>query len=93
MELKTVQTHHVPVRYLEGGSGPDLVYLHGAGGVTAEDPLLNLLARSPDGERLLCSWVFPTAEHPELLALLDAELAFWRRAGFERVEADGSSTT
>ena len=24
MELKTVATRHVPVRYLEGGSGPDL---------------------------------------------------------------------
>ena len=29
MELKTVQTHHVPVRYIEGGAGPALVYLHG----------------------------------------------------------------
>ena len=40
MDLKTVQTRHVPVRYLEGGSGPDLVYLHGAGGITADDPFL-----------------------------------------------------
>ena len=46
MELKTVATRHVPVRYLEGGSGPDLVYLHGAGGVTAEDPFLAELART-----------------------------------------------
>ncbi len=38
MELKTVQTHHVPVRYFEGGSGPDLVYPHGAGGVTEQRP-------------------------------------------------------
>ena len=44
MDLKTVQTHHVPVRYFEAGSGPDLVFLHGAGGVTAEDPFLNALA-------------------------------------------------
>lgn len=28
---------------LTGGTGPDLVWLHGAGGTTADDPLLNLL--------------------------------------------------
>lgn len=31
---------------LVGGSGPELVFFHGAGGVTADDPLLNLLADS-----------------------------------------------
>ena len=45
MDLKTVQTPHVPVRYFEGGSGPDLVFLHGAGGLTAEDPFLAALAK------------------------------------------------
>jgi pimeloyl-ACP methyl ester carboxylesterase len=44
MELKTVQTEHVPVQYLEGGSGPPLVFLHGAGGMTADDPFLAKLA-------------------------------------------------
>ncbi|HEX2560672.1 alpha/beta hydrolase, partial [Phenylobacterium sp.] len=44
MELTTVQTRHVPVRVITGGSGPPLVYLHGAGGVTPQDPLLNALA-------------------------------------------------
>jgi len=29
---------------LVGGAGPDLVFFHGAGGVSAEDPLLTLLA-------------------------------------------------
>lgn len=29
-----------------GGSGPDLVFFHGAGGVTADDPLLTLLTES-----------------------------------------------
>lgn len=46
METKTVKTQHAPVRYFEGGKGAPLVYLHGAGGVTAEDPLLNKLAES-----------------------------------------------
>ena len=40
MESKTVETRHAPIRYLEGGSGEPLVYLHGAGGMTPEDPLL-----------------------------------------------------
>ena len=46
MEWKTVRTHHTPVRYLEAGSGPALVFLHGAGGVTSEDPFLNALAEN-----------------------------------------------
>jgi pimeloyl-ACP methyl ester carboxylesterase len=45
MESKTVETRHAPVRYLEGGSGEPLVYLHGAGGMTPEDPLLAALSR------------------------------------------------
>ena len=44
MESKTVETRHAPIRYLEGGSGEPLVYLHGAGGMTPEDPLLQELA-------------------------------------------------
>jgi pimeloyl-ACP methyl ester carboxylesterase len=44
VELKTVKTHHVPVRYFEGGSGTPLVFLHGAGGLQANDPFLARLA-------------------------------------------------
>lgn len=46
MDLKTIQTHHVPVRYLEGGAGQPVVFLHGAGGLTAEDPFVAKLAES-----------------------------------------------
>jgi pimeloyl-ACP methyl ester carboxylesterase len=46
MELKTVKTHRAPVRFFEGGEGQPLVFLHGAGGITADDPFLAKLAES-----------------------------------------------
>ena len=46
MELKTVKTHHVPVRYWEGGKGQPLVFLHGAGGIAAGDAFLERLAEN-----------------------------------------------
>jgi pimeloyl-ACP methyl ester carboxylesterase len=77
MELKTVQTHHVPVRYLEGGSGPDLVYLHGAGGITADDPLLNLLAKSHHVHAPLVPGYGDSEEAPEIRDMLDFTLHTW----------------
>jgi pimeloyl-ACP methyl ester carboxylesterase len=44
LELKTVETRHAPVRYLEGGSGDPLVFLHGAFGMSEDDALLAALA-------------------------------------------------
>ena len=45
MELKTLKTHRVPVRYYEGGKGKPLVFLHGAGGIMPGDPFLEKLAQ------------------------------------------------
>jgi pimeloyl-ACP methyl ester carboxylesterase len=77
MELKTVQTHHVPVRYLEGGEGPDLVFLHGAGGVTAEDPLLAELATSHRVYAPLIPGYGDSEEAPEIRDMLDFTLHTW----------------
>jgi len=77
MELKTVQTPHAPVRYVEGGSGPDLVYLHGAGGVTAEDPLLNALARKHHVYAPLVPGYGDSEECPEIRDMLDFTLHSW----------------
>lgn len=44
MKLRVIKTRHTDTHVLEGGSGPDLMFLHGAGGTSAEDPFLNALA-------------------------------------------------
>jgi pimeloyl-ACP methyl ester carboxylesterase len=45
LSLNKIKTHHAVVDVLSGGSGPDLFFLHGAGGITAEDPFLTALAQ------------------------------------------------
>lgn len=77
MVLKTVQTPHVPVRYLEGGSGPDLVFLHGAGGVTAEDPFLNALAKTHHVYAPQIPGYGDSEEAPEIRDMLDFTLHTW----------------
>ena len=77
MELKTVSTPHVPVRYLEGGSGQPLVFLHGAGGVTAEDPFLNKLAESFHVYAPLLPGYGDSEECGELRDMLDITLHYW----------------
>jgi pimeloyl-ACP methyl ester carboxylesterase len=77
MELKTVETQHVPVRYFEGGSGPALVFLHGAGGVTAEDPFLNALAAKHHVFAPLIPGYGDSEEAPEIRDMLDFTLHSW----------------
>ena len=77
MELKTVQTPRVAVRYFEGGSGPALVFLHGAGGVTAEDPFLNSLAEKHHVYAPLIPGYGDSDEAPEIRDMLDFTLHTW----------------
>lgn len=44
IRLETLRAPKVEVQVLTGGEGPDLLFLHGAGGLVAEDPLLAALA-------------------------------------------------
>jgi pimeloyl-ACP methyl ester carboxylesterase len=44
IELRKVPTKHTEIHVLEGGKGPDLVFLHAAGGVKPDDPFLSRLA-------------------------------------------------
>lgn len=77
MELKTVQTHHVAVRYFEGGTGPAVVFLHGAGGVTADDPLLAELAKTHHVYAPLVPGYGDSEECPEIRDMLDFTLHTW----------------
>ena len=77
LELKTVGTKKAPVRYIEGGSGEALVYLHGAGGITADDPLLNKLAERYHVYAPLLPGYGDSEEAPEIRDMLDFTLHTW----------------
>ena len=77
MELRTVQTRYAPVRYLVGGGGPDLVFLHGAGGITADDPLLAELAEHHRVYAPLIPGYGDSEEAPEIRDMLDFTLHTW----------------
>lgn len=74
MQLKTVQTHRVPVRYYEGGSGAPLVFLHGAGGIVAGEPILDKLAAKYHVFAPLLPGYGDSQETPALREMLDFTL-------------------
>ncbi len=77
MELKTIETPHVPVRYLHGGSGKPLLFLHGAGGVTAADPFVNALAEHYEVFAPMLPGYGDSEECAELRDMLDITLHYW----------------
>lgn len=77
MQTITIETQHVPVRVITGGSGAPLLYLHGAGGVGAEDPLLKRLARHHTVYAPLLPGYGDSAECAELRDMLDITLHYW----------------
>lgn len=81
LELKTVATPHVPVRYIEGGKGPALFFLHGAGGATIADPFLNKLAEKYRVFAPLLPGYGDSEECPELRDMLDFTLHNWDIVG------------
>jgi pimeloyl-ACP methyl ester carboxylesterase len=77
MEAKTVTTPRVPVRYFEGGKGEPLVFLHGAGGVMANDPLLAKLAEKFHVYAPLLPGYGDSKECNDLRDMLDFTLHSW----------------
>jgi pimeloyl-ACP methyl ester carboxylesterase len=77
LETKTLDTRHAPVRYLEGGRGAPLLFLHGAGGMTPGDPLLALLAERYHVFAPYLPGYGETEDCPELRDMLDYTLHTW----------------
>lgn len=78
LQLITVPTPRVPVRVHQGGQGPDLLYLHGAGGLgDAEQPFLTQLARRFRVHAPLLPGYGDSEECPELRDMLDITLHGW----------------
>jgi pimeloyl-ACP methyl ester carboxylesterase len=77
MTLKTLQTHHVPVRYFESGSGQPLVFLHGAGGLASGDPFLAKLAERFHVHAPLLPGYGDSEECPSIRDMLDVTLHTW----------------
>jgi pimeloyl-ACP methyl ester carboxylesterase len=77
MVQKTLETRHAEIRYLEGGEGEPLVFLHGAGGMTPEDPLLTALARTHHVFAPYLPGYGETEDCPELRDMLDYTLHGW----------------
>lgn len=77
MELKTVQTPRVPVRYFESGAGQPLVFLHGAGGLDLDQNFLNALATKFHVYAPLLPGYGDSEECAELRDMLDFTLHTW----------------
>jgi pimeloyl-ACP methyl ester carboxylesterase len=77
MTPRTIRTRHAEVRYLEGGAGPPLVFLHGAGGMTPDDPLLAALASDHQVFAPYLPGYGETEDCPELRDMLDYTLLGW----------------
>jgi pimeloyl-ACP methyl ester carboxylesterase len=77
LELKTVKTHKAPVRYIEGGSGQPLVFLHGAGGVQVNDPFVEKLAAKYHVYAPLLPGYGDSEECSEIRDMLDFTLHTW----------------
>jgi len=77
MELKTIRTERVPVRYYEGGSGKPLVFLHGAGGLDMDLGFLDSLAQRWHVFAPLLPGYGDSEECAELRDMLDFTLHTW----------------
>ncbi|HTC89149.1 MAG TPA: alpha/beta hydrolase [Bryobacteraceae bacterium] len=77
MQLKTIQTQRVPVRYYESGEGKPLVFLHGAGGLDMDMGFLATLAQKFHVFAPLVPGYGDSEECEELRDMLDFTLHTW----------------
>ena len=81
MELKTIHTPRVPVRYYEGGAGQPLVFLHGAGGLNLDQAFLDTLAQRFHVYAPLVPGYGDSEECEDLRDMLDFTLHTWDVVG------------
>lgn len=74
IRLETLRAPKVEVQVLTGGEGPDLLFLHGAGGLVAEDPFLDALAARFRVHAPLLPGYGDSAECHEIRTMLDFTL-------------------
>lgn len=86
IDLRKIPTKRAEVHVLEGGSGPDLVFLHSAGGVAPDDPFLLKLAERYHVRAPLLPGYGDSPESGEIRDMLDVTLLT-----FEVLEALGLS--
>ena len=77
MELKTINTPRVPVRYYEGGAGQPLVFLHGAGGLNLDLVFLDELAKRFHVYAPLVPGYGDSEECADLRDMIDFTLHTW----------------
>jgi pimeloyl-ACP methyl ester carboxylesterase len=81
---RSIATHHATVQVFEGGEGANLVFLHGASGITAEDPFLLTLAGRYRVHAPLLPGYGESEEAPSIRDMLDVTLH-----SFDVIEALG----
>ncbi len=74
IEVVKIPSHHGEIHVLQGGMGPDLLYLHPAAGVKADDPLLVRLAKSFRVHAPLLPGFGDTEESTSIRDMLDVTL-------------------
>jgi pimeloyl-ACP methyl ester carboxylesterase len=74
IELRRVPTKHTEIHVLEGGKGPDLVFLHTAGGLKPDDPFLLRLAERYHVRAPLLPGYGDSPECGEIRDMLDVTL-------------------
>jgi pimeloyl-ACP methyl ester carboxylesterase len=84
ISARAIQTRAARVSVLEGGTGPDLLFLHAAGGITADNPFLAALSAKYHVLAPLLPGYGDSGESDTLRDMLDVTLH-----GFDVLEALG----
>jgi len=74
IDVRKVPTKRAEIHVLEGGSGPDLVFLHSAGGLNPDDPFLTKLAERYHVRAPLLPGYGDSPESGEIRDMLDVTL-------------------